>query len=37
VEDELGRMNISDRNIVPETVAPAESVVTPMMRQYQEI
>src|SRR5688572_3966719 len=31
-------MNISDRNILPETAAPAEaSSVTPMMRQYQEI
>src|SRR6478672_11384022 len=31
-------MNMSDRNIVPEQAAPADSgAVTPMMRQYQEI
>jgi DNA mismatch repair protein MutS len=32
-------MNISDRNIVPEPTASAEGggIVTPMMRQYQEI
>src|SRR5689334_9688229 len=32
-------MNISDRNIWPESAVPAEgtSAVTPMMRQYQEI
>ncbi len=31
-------MNISDRSIVPEPAVPSEgSVVTPMMRQYQEI
>src|SRR6476659_1075630 len=31
-------MNMSDRTIVPESAAPSEgNVVTPMMRQYQEI
>src|SRR5947209_3542713 len=31
-------MNMSDRNIVPESAGPPEgNVVTPMMRQYQEI
>src|SRR6478735_3446800 len=31
-------MNMSDRNIVPESPGPPEgNVVTPMMRQYQEI
>jgi len=30
-------MNISDRNIVPESAAAAEASATPMMRQYQEI
>src|SRR5256885_8198723 len=35
---DLSRMNMSERKIVPEQAASAESgVATPMMRQYQEI
>jgi len=37
-ETSVAHMNISDRNIVPESAAAAEaSAVTPMMKQYLEI